>query len=371
VGQEASAALTRQTAALLAGDFAAYTADAVPGAKAELGRWFRSLRALRVTHFDQHIDGSPWAPSKGGGDWRTVTVADHCFVEKECATDVALFDSMWRVTPQGLRLTGFRVHDRASACYKCPDGTTSLTRPWQTTELTAQVGRRTLVAVPLAYRNRLADLSGRAEAAAAIADRYTVGDGRVDRYRVFVADPASWKLWYTGFPGAWVAGEAVATGRSRIETEVLAGQLTPGWTDHLLRHELGHVSTLRNYTYYGRDDVWWLVEGMADHVAQSGAGAGVAQERTDLHRFLRSHKLSSVVLTPPAAKASLTDAAGRYAVGYFALKYLIAKYGRSAALAFFQQAVQQGLGLDTAARSALGRPWAQVDRECVAAVRKA
>jgi hypothetical protein len=89
----------------------------------------------------------------------------------------------------------------------------------------------------------------------------------VDRYRVFVADPKSWKLWYDGSPGDWVAGQAVPTGHARIETEVLATELTPTYADKLLRHELAHVSTLRNDNYYGRDDVWWLVEGMADHVA--------------------------------------------------------------------------------------------------------
>ncbi|XVU28892.1 hypothetical protein ACQPZJ_18080 [Actinoplanes sp. CA-054009] len=371
VGQEAAAAMKRQTAALLAGDFTGYTADALPSARAELGRRYRTLRSLKVTRFEQSVAGNPWPPAKAGGDWRIETEADHCLVDKECAADYAFFDSMWRITPQGLRLVGYHVYDDATTCFDCSGGSHTFARPWETTELVARAGRRTLVAVPLAYRNRLADLSRRAEAAAAIADRYTVGEGRVDRYRVFLADPASWKRWYQGFPGSWVAGEAVPTGQDRIETEVLASEMTPGYSDELLRHELAHVSTLRNNSYYGKDDVWWLVEGMADHVALAGNPKGTAQERRDLHDYLSGHKLTSVAVTPPDDDASNEDAAGRYAVGFYALHYLITKYGQKAALSFFQQAVQQGIGLDGAAITSLHKPWSQVNRECVAAVRKA
>lgn len=369
VGQEATAALRRQQTALLAGDFTAYQADALPAASAQLGRWFRSLRALRVTEFDQHLDGSPHQPSKPGGDWRAVTVAEHCFVDTDCPVDVAVFDTMWRVTPAGLRLTGFRVHGD-EPCVKCPDGTELVTRPWETTELTAVAGPRTLVAVPLAYRSRLADISRRAEAAATVADRYTIGDGRVDRYRVFVADPESWKSWFYGSPGRWAAGSAVPTGKTRIDTEVLAGQLTPGYADQLLRRMLAQVSTLRSNVYYGDDDVWWLSEGIADMAGNEGDALGPARELLAVHRFTDSHRLTTVVLPPPASTASAADVTARYAVGYFAVKYLMQKYGRAAALAFFQQAVQDGVGLDTASRSALHKPWSQVDRECVAAVRR-
>ncbi|MFG1992167.1 hypothetical protein ACGFJ7_19525 [Actinoplanes sp. NPDC048988] len=371
VGQEAEAAMKRQSAALLAGDFAGFTADALPGAKAELGRRYRSLRSLHVTRFEQSVGGNPWPPAEAGGDWRVETLVDHCLVEKECAADYAYFDSMWRITPQGLRLAGYHVYDEATTCFDCTGGSHTFSRPWETTELVARAGRRTLVAVPLAYRSRLADLSRRAEAAAAVADRYTVGEGRVDRYRVFLADAASWKRWYRGNPGSWVAGWAVPTGRDRIETEVLASEMTPGYSDELLRHELAHVSTLRNDSYYGKNDVWWLVEGMADHVALAGNPQGTAQERQDLHRYLRSHNLTTVAVPHPPDDASNDDAGGRYAVGYYALHYLIAKYGQKAALAFFQQAVQQGIGLEGAAISSLHKPWSQVNRECVAAVRKA
>ncbi|MDY7090677.1 MAG: hypothetical protein SYR96_37010 [Actinomycetota bacterium] len=370
VTQEATAILKSQTAALLSGNFEAYLAGSVPGATAELGRQFRSLRALHVTRFEQTIDGNPWAPRTASGDWRIETVADYCLVDSDCATDFAESDTLWRVTPQGLRFTGSRVHNPARACYRCMEGGQTLTRPWQTTELAAQAGKRTLVAVPIAYRDRLADLSRRVEAAAAIADRYTVGAGRVDRYRVYLADRASWKRWYVGAPADWVAGLAIPTGRDRIETAVAADSMTPDFADELLRHELAHVSTLRNNSFYGRGEVWWLVEGMAEHVALAGAPGGATQERRDLRKFLRSHKLSSVAVRAPGRTARQTDAAGRYAVGYFALQHLITKYGRNTVLTFFEQAVQQGIGLDAASRSALGRPWKQVDRECAAAVRQ-
>jgi hypothetical protein len=375
VAQEARAAMKLQTEGLLAGDFDRFAGNAQPGnraLRAELQRRFRTLRALRVTRFDQRIDGQPFplAPQGKPKSWRVVQIADLCFVEPTCETDEAVFDTEWTETPAGPLLAAVRVHDRTSPCYQCRSTPEHFNRPWETTELVAQIGKRTLVAVPPRYRNRLAELSRRAEAAAAVADRYKVGDGTVDRYRVFVADDRSWRLWYAGYPGSWVAGCAVPTGRDRIEVAVLASELTAGYTDELLRHELAHVSTLRNNTYYGQRDVWWLVEGMAEYVQQQDTAADAYGKKDELRRLLRQRSMRSVMVSPPRDDASLADAEGRYAVGYYALGYLFQRYGKQATLDFFRRAVQFGTGLDSASRAAFGKPWAAVDRECAAHVRK-
>jgi hypothetical protein len=230
-----------------------------------------------------------------------------------------------------------------------------------------RIGKRTVVAIPVQDRAQLPALAAKAEIAAAHADKYTIGDGPVDRYRVFIADDPAWKRWYDGLPGRWVAGQALPTGRSEVEVEAKLSELTPGYADTLLRHELAHVATLRSDRYYGRDDVWWLVEGMAEYAATEGP----YPDHADLRTYLRGHTLRSVVVTPPAASASGTDASGRYAVGYYALRYLMTKYGKAKTLRFFEQAVQFGIGLDTASLGAFGKPWAQVDKDCAAAVRKA
>ncbi len=303
------------------------------------------------------------------GRWRVVQVVDHCLVEADCALEEAIFDSLWKETADGLRFAGFRPHDRDEPCSSCAPATRELVRPWETTELAAQVGARTVVAVPLRYRNRLAEVSRQAEIAAAVADRYAVGDGRVPRYRVFVADPAAWKLWYNGFPGRWVAGRAIPTGSAQIDVQIPVAQLTRGLGD-LLRHELAHVSTLRTNAYYGKKDVWWLVEGMAEYVQQNGAPPSAHPARRALLAFLSRRTLRSVVVTPPDRDGSATEANARYAVGYYALNHLIAKYGKPAALTFFQQAVQFGIGLDGASIGAFGKPWAEVDRDCAAAIRR-
>jgi hypothetical protein len=368
VTQEVEATLAEQTAGLLAGDQARFAANALPAAAAELGRRFRTLRALRVTRFEQRLDGQPWLQKDGR--WRIVHVVDHCLVEADCALDEAVFDSLWKETAEGLRFAAFRPHDSADACSTCAVATRMLVRPWATTELAVQVGARTLVAVPLRYRNRLAELSRQAETAAATADRYAVGEGRVPRYRVFVADPASWKLWYTGFPGRWVAGRAIPTGRQQIEVAVQAAEVTGRTADDLLRHELAHVSTLRTNAYYGKKDVWWLVEGMAEYVQQDGAAPSSYPGRQALLAFLSRRTLRSVMVTPPDRDGSATEANARYAVGYYALDHLIATYGKAAALTFFQQAVQFGIGLEGASIGAFGKPWAEVDRECAAALRR-
>jgi hypothetical protein len=374
VTQEATAALHEQTAGLLAGDFDRFATHAQPGntaLTAELQRRFRTLRSLWVTRFDQRVDGQPFAIAGRPGSWRVVHLVDICFVETDCTVDEAVLDSEWKETATGVDLVALKVHDRDAHCFDCPAAPTLFTRPWETTELVAQVGERTLVAVPLQYRGRLADLSRRVEAAAALADRYKVGTGTVDRYRVFVADARSERLWYRGYPGTWVTGTAYPTARDRIEVELHADQLTPSFTDVLLRHELAHVSTLRSNDYYGRRDVWWLVEGMAEYVGQQAAGASDRANKAALHRFLSRHELSTVVITPPARDATNSDASGRYAVGYYALNCLFQRYGKEATLTFFQGAIHNGTGVDGASRSAFGKPWPEVDSTCTAQVRKA
>ena len=361
--------LRKQTEDLLAGNFVQFAAvaaqdDAVAGR--DLRRRFDNLRALKVTRFDQQAQGPLDA---GPGRWRVADAVSFCFVETDCAPDRAVFDTLWKETPQGLRFTGFARHD-PKGCSTCLGDTANFVRPWETTDLAVQVGVRTLVAVTAPYRGMLPELTKRADAAAALADKYAIGDGPVDRYRVFVADQAAWRLWYIGFPGRWVAGQALPTGANGVEVEVLLSELTPNYTDELLRHELAHVATLRSNTYYGHHELWWLVEGMADYVQQR-AGAGPYFKRAALRGFLRRRTMRTVRVTPPAPSASATDAAARYAVGYYALTYLVAKYGKAKTLQFFQQAVQYGLGLDTASRGAFGKPWSQIDTECVAAVRKA
>ncbi|GAA2701006.1 hypothetical protein Apa02nite_075630 [Actinoplanes palleronii] len=373
IAQEANAVLKVETEGLLSGDFTTYALGAMPDdslVRESLKSRFRTLRELKVTRFDQRIDGQPYV-LPGRDSWRVVVIADHCFVETDCATDEAVFDSRWKVTPDGLKLTGFRVHDRTHPCFSCSSSRSAIVaRPWETTELVAKVGKRTLVAVPLKYRARLAELAARAESAAVIADRYQVGDGKVDRYRLFIADPVSWSQWYYGYPGAWAAGLAAPTGPNRIEVEAAESALTPGYADELLTHELAHVSTLRNDTTYGQDDVWFLVEGMAEYVMQQGVGGKEYRRGTVVRHLTQQRPLRSVMVQPPAVDADLVDAQARYAVGYYALEYLFKHYGKAKTLAFFRGAVQYGIGLDGASQSAFGTPWAKVDRECAAYVRK-
>ncbi|WIM99489.1 hypothetical protein ACTOB_003144 [Actinoplanes oblitus] len=372
VREEVRAAMKVQTEGLLTGDFTKFAIGAPPGDKAlraELRRRFRTLRALHVTRFDQRVDGQPRALPKAG-TWQVVHVVDHCFVETDCGTDETVFDSVWAQAPEGLRLVGFRQNDGRSHCFTCESvDSRSYNRPWETTELIAQVGARTLVAVPPRYRNRLADLSRRAEKAAAVADRYRIGAGEVDRYRVFVADDAAWRRWYHHRPGAWVAGMAVATGEHRIEVELHASELTADFTDELLTHELAHVATLRNDTHDSQKALWFLIEGMAEYVQQQRPGAGDYPDRDALDHLPHRRTLRSVSVDPPADDADDRDAAGRYAVGYYAVTFLFGRYGKERTLRFFQDVVQKGIGLDGPSRSVFGKPWATVDKECAAYVR--
>ncbi len=146
--------------------------------------------------------------------------------------------------------------------------------------------------------------------------------------------------------------------------------LTASFTAELLIHELGHVATLRTNGHIDRDYLWWLIEGMAEHVQQNGTPPSRDEGRGDLRRQLSSRTLRSVQVEPPARNGSAAVARARYAIGYYALTHLLGRYGKPATLKFFEQAVQQGVGLDTASRSAFGKPWATVDRETAAAVQR-
>jgi hypothetical protein len=316
VAQEAARLESIESEALVAGDFTRYASVADPAdttAMRDLHRRFDNLRALKVTRFDSRMEGLPKLVDAARKRWRVVNVSNLCLVESDCDPDVTMLDSLWTETPKGLRFAAFANHDYKSQCSRCNTPVAPFVRPWEVTDLAVRIGKRTVVAIPVQDRAKLPALAAKAESAAAHADKYTIGNGPVDRYHVFIADDQAWKRWYDGLPGRWVAGQALPTGRSEVEVEAKLSELTPGYADTLLRHELAHVATLRSDRYYGRDDVWWLVEGMAEYAATEGP----YPDHADLRTYLRGHTLRSVVVTPPPASASVTDASSRYAVGYY------------------------------------------------------
>jgi hypothetical protein len=243
-------------------------------------------------------------------------------------------------------------------------------RPWEVSDLSVAVGKRTLVATTGAYRSRLPDLLKQAEQAALVADRYAVDGTPPERYRVFYAGPTEWKRWYGGGRPAWTAGYAVAVGGDDYEVVLNAADLHHTMVDDLLRHELTHAASMPGRGVGGAH--WWLVEGIAEYAAAGGRPLS-RYDGLDALRRLEDGKVWNGRLDSlePAKDAADWEVGGRYAVGYLAVRHLIDRFGEDRTLAFFKAVVHGGRPIEEAAREAFGEQWATLHDDCVSYVRSA
>jgi len=200
VSDRISKAVEKQAAALLGGDENGYLAPAEAGTQVSrhLRREFRTLRAMRVAKWEPALRSTAVRMNQSG-EWGADLVVQHCFVTPDCDPVEVTLRTRWRDGAEQPKLIAI---DPAEPSGDRP-------RPWETDELVATVGDRTLVAAPRAFRERLPELQREAERAAKIADRYAVDGAPPDRYLVFYAGPNEWKLWYGGDRPEWTAGYAV------------------------------------------------------------------------------------------------------------------------------------------------------------------
>ena len=368
IRHQIDAALQAQAAALLAGDedgFLAPVADGGTELTRDLRRRFEALRAMQVTGWTEQMVGSPTpVTGKGGRDeWRVVVDLRHCFVVPGCAVDGLRAETRWVETPaQGLRMVAFD-----------PSGTDENgPRPWEVTNLTVAVGARTVVGVTPKYAKRLPDLLRQAEAAAVLADRYVRGTaGPVDRYRVFMADGKEWQRWYGGEDLEWAAGFAIRTGEARLDVVLNLSGMADEYVDDTLRHELAHVATLRAADYTDDDDFWWMIEGIADYVDESGVPIADYEEAELVARYADEVDMKNgVVVPPPDADTEQWQVAARYGVGYYGIRRIAERFGEPAMLAFFDAVVRDGTSLKDAAPATLGEEWDAVNRDCLDYLKK-
>jgi hypothetical protein len=352
------AALTRQEAALVAGDPAGFLAPVDPADSAlrgELTRRYNSLRAMQVAVWDETPAGPPTRVADGS--WSVPVHVRYCFVVPDCVPLELPVTTRW--TDGGtLRLVGF-------ATSKSDD---LGPRPWEVSDLRAAVGARVIVATTPRYASRLPAVLTAAEKAASVVDRYARWGKPPGRYVVYIAGPDEWGLWYGIKQQSWVA--AFAMPLTDTSTEVVLNVDHVGVRDvtDILRHELTHVVTLagvgRSY-----DHSWWLVEGIAEYVRVTG-GARPFDGLGDLRKYVYSGRWSGdTALDAPPSDTSPSDVNGRYAVAYLAVKRLADRFGEDRMLDFFAAVARDGQSLAEAAPAVFGVPWDGLATDLTEAVR--
>ncbi|WP_406109311.1 hypothetical protein [Micromonospora globbae] len=351
-------ALRRQSAALLAGDQAGFLAVADPAAHADLRRRFTALRALGVTTWRAEVTGLPTPVTDRPGEWRTLVRYQYCFVAPGCRPSPVLAGTRWREDGQQPRLVA--VEESKSA--------ETGTRPWEISELVAATGARTLVATTPALRGRLPALLAQAEAAAKIADRYTLDGSPPDRYRIFYAGRTEWERWYGGGRPTWTGGYAVTVGGGHHEIVLNAEGTTDDGIDDLLRHELTHAASLPDGGYPGKT-TWWLVEGLAEYVAANGQATNRYEGLSQVRRLIQSGWNGRLEELAPADDAPAERVAGSYGLGYLAVRHLVDRFGEQRLLAFFDAVVHDRTAVERASAQVFGESWSVLHEQCVAYVR--
>ncbi|MEV6814664.1 hypothetical protein [Micromonospora sp. NPDC051296] len=367
VAERISVQLNRQSAALLGGDRAGFLAIAEAGsARTELRRRYDSLRALRVKRWEASASGLPTETGQAG-EWRLRVQFNYCFVVAKCQTSPMVVDTRWR---DGAEPRLLEIERSKSSPYVigAPSGQPG-DLPWEVSELTAAVGKRTIVATTPAYRNRLPYLLARAEAAAKVADLYAVA-GTPDRYRIFYAGKKEWETWYGGEQPEWGIGYAISVGGGHHEVVLGPDSLEYGpFMDQVLRHELAHAASMPDG--YWEDWAWWLVEGVAEHAAVDGQPVARYMGLTETRQTVRGNWDGELDDLMPTGDISGEEVTGRYGIAYLAVRYFVDRFGEEQLLAFVKAVVHDLRPPAQIAEEVLGEPWSDLHDECVAYIRRA
>jgi hypothetical protein len=232
-------------------------------------------------------------------------------------------------------------------------------------ELVSATGNRVIVAATAGLADQLPQAVAAADQAATAADRYARWRPAPNKYVVYLAAPNEWTSWFGGHAGD-AQGYAIQSGTASIEVVVDATHIRPDLLTRVLQHEFGHVVTLPDKHVA---DHWWLTEGIAEYVAFAGRPVSSYDLLDDTRRFIHSGRWNGHVGLDAAPHDPYT--AGGYGVAYLSLFCLSSHFGEERMLAFYAAANRDLMSLETASRTKLGTPWAQVDADCAAFIRAA
>jgi hypothetical protein len=134
-------------------------------------------------------------------------------------------------------------------------------------------------------------------------------------------------------------------------------------------HEFTHASTLGGQDHNSADNVWWLVEGIAEYGMMLGRSID-DYDMGHLRPYIRNtwngcpEAPTAIVCPPPYTVEDPLLVNGPYGVAFLTVRHLADAYGQEAMMSFFDAVVLDRRPFDAASRAAFGEPWADVLSEC-------
>jgi hypothetical protein len=350
-------ALAKQRTALLAGDETGYLAvlDTAIAAveKTAVRRMYGSLRAMKVAEWTDQVGT---ATDKANGLWSLNVFSTACFVTKLCEKGEAESVTVWRVQGSTATLTSWKATDEA--------------HPWQSTELIAAAGQRTVVATTKAYEGRLASLVAEADRAAIVADRFARKGKIPSRYVIYFAGPQEWKTWFGWDPPEWSGGVAIDVSDDRYELVLNGGQLHSTAVDDLLRHELTHASSLVG-KMGNTSKLWWMIEGIAEFAEMDNLPVSSHGGIAEVRKLISSGTIKSIEVSGPGRKTAEDVVAGQYGIAFLSMRCLAERFTEEKMTTFFHAVVHAQKTLESASTEIFGQEWSVVGTECFNYVKQA
>lgn len=234
-------------------------------------------------------------------------------------------------------------------------------------DLAIAQGRRVVVAAPRGLAAELPKAVAAGDAAAAAADPFSRYHPPPDRYVIFLAGSAEYHSWFHNFQ--FSSGYTIP-GRHSSPIVVNLGLGWQSTTPSVIRHEMGHVVTMRN----AKDTkTLWLIEGIAQYIefhGKTAAQSGMLRYAKDYVRAGGWDGHLAVDFDKPTVTDASLRQTGSYALSYLAVRCLAQRYGDDKLFAFFDGVVRSGrTDLTGVATEALGEPWDAVDKRCATDIR--
>ena len=350
--------LDKQAKALLRGDQAGWLAavdPAQPALRKKYQNLYKTLRSLKVTKFTYDLDPA----TEVRNQIESRAAVDYCFFRsaKACADPPWFAQKLTlKETSKGWLITRLTA-DKDSA-----------QTPWQNGDLVFKQGKRVVVGAPSSQRGRLSEVVAAADKAAAVDDRIAKSmRNPQEKYRIFLADDKAWNAWYGGrFPSYSVA-YTIPLGDSGSDVVLHMPDFDNRHQLQItVQHEMAHVATLSNVSHDEDDKDLWLMEGVAEYAGWLPLHAGRDLEMPILHEaFQGSSRPKTIAAAPIASSATGNQVDIFYGLGHYAVDCMVTKYGERRTMEFVRLKLREEKSLDTASRTALGKPFSTVDKACL------
>lgn len=349
-------ALEVQRDALLAGDEDGYLSvlDALVGLddRTALSRQFRSLRAMRVADWRDHLGRI--TQNLSDELWVVRVSSSVCFVTAPCDDGRAMAETKWKFTGDSVTLAAW--------------DTAEIPHPWQLSEVASLSGERTIVAAAKDHAGKLPTVLREAEKAALVADRFA-WRAKPSRYVVYYAGKQEWSKWFGLRLADWTGAVAISISEDRYEVMLNGADMNADTMAGHLRHELTHASSLAG----ARDDskrLWWLKEGLAELAESAGAPIRHHPGLRNASKVLDDSD-DGFEVAQPTDESKDEAVSGAYAVAFLAVRCMSEREGEERLTQFFHAVVHEASSYEQASADVFGTDWAQISGECLSYVEAA